>query len=94
MLTDIVLLCFNQALITFSLQLENHMNQLCQIMCAYPIQTAQWVRSIHIDYLQFMLLAFFPLLSAWPITVLKWKLLSSSQYYDIIHNNCYVLMEE
>lgn len=63
-------------------------------MCAYPIQTAQWVRSIHIDYLQFMLLAFFPLLSARPITVLKWKLLSSSQYYDIIHNNCYVLMEE
>lgn len=33
------------------------MNQLCQIMCAYPIQAAQWVRSIHIDYLQFMLLA-------------------------------------
>lgn len=59
MLTDIVLLCFNQALIISSLQLENHMNQLCQIMCAYPIQTAQWVRSIHIDYLQFMLLAFF-----------------------------------
>lgn len=28
-------------------------------MCAYPIQTPQWVRSIHIDYLQFMLLAFF-----------------------------------
>lgn len=72
------------------------MNQLCQIMCAYPIQAAQWVRSIHIDYLQFMLLASPlppPFLSAWPITVLKWKLLSSSQYYDTIHNNCYVLME-
>lgn len=35
------------------------MNQLYQIICAYPIQSAQWVRSIHIDYLQFMLLAFF-----------------------------------